>query len=149
MLRTYHPLQKSFEVAYLVSTVQAYTKLGEVQPTTIYENTHIYFCKEPKEAITEALKAAKEGEYTYTAEDQNKYEVTLLGISKVVPIHEKVENGAELDWLDLSGIAAADLQERVLGRTVDEAMCALDKVTDETPFPVFLRHPETLNGEES
>ncbi len=90
----------------------------------------------PKEALVEAIRIGNQKAFEFQGEDGKTYQNHFSGISRLSPIHEELESGAEIAWLDLTGIDDTTLSKRIAGLTFDEAYAAFDQVTE-----VFSEYP--------
>jgi hypothetical protein len=136
MLRTYHPLQPSHTGKYLVSVIESIFDVESGERATVYENTLLIFSDSPKSALEEALRLKSVKRNEYKGVDGRTYLERFCGVSRISPIHEEIESGAEISWLDLTGIDEDRLQQRIAGTTVEEIYSVFDKITEESSdFP--------------
>ena len=131
MLRTDHPLQKSFTDHYAAWIVEFVCEKGSHEKTSVYENMILIKAGSPKEALVEAIRIGNQKEFEYQGEDGKTYQNHFAGISRLSPIHEELESGAEIAWLDLTGIDDATLSKRIAGLTFADAYATFDQVTEE------------------
>ncbi len=148
MLRTYHPLQKSQSGNYLASVVEYVREKGSEEKVRVWENSLLIRAESPKDALAEAIRLVKEREYEYQGEDGHTYENCYGGITHLSPIHDELESGAELLWLDLTGIDEASLIERVAGLELEEVYAKFDHVTEESSEYPPQALPRELRGED-
>ncbi|RYD83202.1 MAG: DUF4288 domain-containing protein [Verrucomicrobiaceae bacterium] len=131
MLRTYHPLQHSPTGFYLASILECTSSDGPDDPLQVWENTHLIRAESPKAALTEAIRIGQANEREYQGEEGRICQVRFGGITRLSPVHENPESGAEIHWLDLTDIDESALAKRVAGKTVEEAYAFFDQINEE------------------
>ncbi|RYD18014.1 MAG: DUF4288 domain-containing protein [Verrucomicrobiaceae bacterium] len=131
MLRTYHPLQPSPTGFYLASILECTSSDVSGDDVQVWENTHLIQAESPKAALEEAIRIGEAKEREYQGEGGCICRVSFGGITRLSPVHENLESGAEIHWLDLTGINESVLAKRVAGKTVEEAYAFFDQINEE------------------
>ena len=90
---------------YIASYLERLVVIGEDNENPkkrflIWENTIIIKAKNPDEAYKKAIKEAGPGYISTITVDGKKAKWVFEGLTSLLPIYEKLEDGAEIMWKD-------------------------------------------------
>jgi hypothetical protein len=71
---------------------------NDLRRVTTWGNHILIKADSVEKAFDKAVKIGKEGEYKFTNTDNLEMEWKFVGIGELLPIHEDIEDGAELMW---------------------------------------------------
>jgi hypothetical protein len=113
---------------YLASYLQRAVLSGEESNNpnkryTTWENTILIKAKTSEEAYKKAVKMAKGDSSSYKNIYGQRVKWKFEGLISLVPINEKLEDGAELIWRDLSKFALKTNRKRIKRKNELEAFC--------------------------
>lgn len=77
----------------------------DLRRVTTWGNHHLIKANSAEKAYEKAIKIGKEAEYQFTNTDKVEMEWIFVGIAELVPIHEDIEDGAEIMWTDYGFIS--------------------------------------------
>ena len=87
----------------------------EIEYEHIWENTYLVKANHPLVAFDKGLKIAKKDEQPLDFKGKNGAWV-LAGIKQVLPVYEKIEDGAELFWTDLGKKKKSETENKIITR---------------------------------
>jgi len=144
MLRTYHPLQESLTGYYLASIVEYFFDKDSKERVKVWESTILIQAQSPKKAIEEAIRIGKSKEREYRAGGGVTCQTSFGGVTRLSPVHDALESGAEVSWLDLTGIDEATLARKIAGVELEEVYAAFDRISEDGgDFPAL----ESIGGQ--
>lgn len=100
---------------YLVSALLKHVpeRKEDHEYQSLWENTYLIKANSPVVAFDKGVKAAKKDEENIEHKGR-KGVWTYVGIKQVLPIYEKLEDGAELFWTDLGKREKSETESKVL-----------------------------------
>ncbi len=81
--------------------------------TTAWENQHLVKAENPDEAYKKALKVGKESESEYVNTDGENVRWIFEGLTKLIPVYEELEDGAEIIWIEHENKAVKTIRRKV------------------------------------
>ena len=96
------------------------------KPRSVWENRILVKASTPDEALarTKEHLTSYGGDYKNT--DGIQLRGTIVGLSSLIPIHDELEDGAEIEFLDHTGDTIEDMRQRVRDDTLLEAFTSPD-----------------------
>jgi hypothetical protein len=103
---------------YLVEIIEKYEpiatdKTKELRRVTTYGNYHLINATTPSQAYDKAVKIGKTSNYKFTNSHKLKMKSEFLGIGDLLPIHDNLEDGAEIMWTNYGFISAKNSEKKV------------------------------------
>lgn len=87
----------------------------EIEYEHTWENTYLVKANHPVVAFDKGLKIAKKDEEPQEYKGKNGAWV-LAGIKQILPVYEKLEDGAEIFWTDLGKKKKSEIENKIITR---------------------------------
>jgi hypothetical protein len=120
MEKKYHPSQISTPGWYLASYIQRIDPVtayededSSHEPWAVWENRILVRASNPDEALRRTQEHLADLGCDYTNTDGVLLRDTVVGLTSLLPIHDSLEDGSEIEWIDHTGETVMDMFGRV------------------------------------